>query len=382
MHGTTMNSIPREIETVEALLAYLDRCPSLRGTVLQGLDLRSHGARLLDSELTGSVFLGCTMGDELQRTAMAAGALILPRLSGLPYDPYRSQLYDVPELYAGYDPDRPETYADTLDARVYAHYRKQGGDAAPSILEALAQRLHDFAISDALYDLLETTPRRVVAIMGGHALSRASADYARVARIARALAERGFFLASGGGPGAMEATHLGVWFAHRPDSELDGALSILSGAPRYSDREWLARAFEVRARFPRTDLPESLAIPTWLYGHEPPNAFASHVAKYFANSAREDGLVTIAKHGIIYAPGGAGTIQEIFQDACQNHYQTVGPPSPMVFLGEGYYKWKLPVFPLLAQLAAGREYAGLLTITDDEHEVVRAIEAHAATRAV
>ena len=52
----------------------------------------------------------------------------------------------------------------------------------------------------------------------------------------------------------------------------------------------------------------------------------------------------------------------------------------MVFLGEGYYKWKLPVFPLLAQLAAGREYACLLTITDDEHEAVRAIEAHAEIR--
>ena len=52
MHGTTMNSIPREIAKVEALLAYLDGCSSLRGTVLQGLDLRAHGDRLLASELT------------------------------------------------------------------------------------------------------------------------------------------------------------------------------------------------------------------------------------------------------------------------------------------------------------------------------------------
>ncbi len=31
-------------------------------------------------------------------------------------------------------------------------------------------------------------------------------------------------------------------------------------------------------------------------------------------------------------PGGPGTVQEIFQDAAQNAYETLGPPSPMVFL--------------------------------------------------
>ncbi len=62
---------------------------------------------------------------------------------------------------------------------------------------------------------------------------------------------------------------------------------------------------------------KSIGIPTWLYGHEPPAPFATHIAKYFANSVREDGLLTIAKHGVIFAPGSAGTTQEIFQDATQ-----------------------------------------------------------------
>jgi predicted Rossmann-fold nucleotide-binding protein len=209
-------------------------------------------------------------------------------------------------------------------------------------------------------------------------MPRDSADHALVVRIARALAERGYFMVSGGGPGAMEATHLGVWFAGRDDRELDEGLEILSMAPTFNHPEWLKRAFEVRQRLPTPELLPSLGVPTWLYGHEPPNGFASHVAKYFANSVREDGLLTIATSGIIFAPGIAGTIQEVFQDACQNHYKTAGVVSPMVFLGEAHWKWKSPVFPLLAQLAAGREYARYLSVTDREEDVIRVIEEYSA----
>ena len=52
----------------------------------------------------------------------------------------------------------------------------------------------------------------------------------------------------------------------------------------------------------------SLGIPTWHYGFEPPTPFASHVGNYFQNSVREDGLVSVARGGIIFAPGAAGRI--------------------------------------------------------------------------
>jgi hypothetical protein len=51
----------------------------------------------------------------------------------------------------------------------------------------------------------------------------------------------------------------------------------------------------------------------------------------------------------------------------------------MIFLGEDYWKSKKPVFPLLAQLAAGREYSSLLAITDSVDEVIQQIEKFAAT---
>src|SRR5690606_36336748 len=196
------------------------------------------------------------------------------------------------------------SYAECLDARIYAHWKATGGAAPASILETLARRLHDHAISDAVEELVEG--RHVVAIMGGHSMPRSDASYLAAARIARDLARRGFLMASGGGPGAMEATHVGAWFAKDgTDDDLREAVAALGRAPRYDDALWLSRAFEVRAAHP-ADPPASLGIPTWLYGHEPPNAFASHVAKYFANSVREDGLLTIARHGIVFTPGSAG----------------------------------------------------------------------------
>ncbi len=129
----------------------------------------------------------------------------------------------------------------------------------------------------------------------------------------------------------MEATHLGAYFATRTMDELATAIDMLKQRPsdskpgkEYADPDWLHRAWRVMERFPipsgQEELCKSVGIPTWLYGHEPPAVFATHIAKYFANSIREDGLLAIANHGVIFAPGSAGTTQEIFQDAAQNHY--------------------------------------------------------------
>ncbi|QSQ16329.1 LOG family protein [Myxococcus landrumensis] len=368
-----------ELETPEAFEKHLRSGASLSNVVIQGLDLRRYTRELSTLSLAGTVFLGCELEKDALQAALAHGALVFPPITGVPYHPYRGSLYTPEELYAGFDPARPETYETTLDARIYRHWEAHGRGTPPTLLETLAQRLHDHAITDAMEDLLAAgpRPRKVVAIMGGHSMKRGQPDYRGVAMLARELARAGFFLVSGGGPGAMEATHLGAWFSQRHESELDAALAVLAKAPSYTDREWLARAFEVRSAFPLGPRDEfacsSLGIPTWHYGHEPPNPFATHIAKYFANSVREDGLLTIARGGIVYAPGSAGTIQEIFQDACQNHYNSVGVISPMIFLGTEFWTRTRPVYPLLAQLAQGQEYARHLMLTDSRDDVVKAL---------
>lgn len=367
-----------ELETLAAFEQHLCEGRSLANVVLQGLDLRAWSDALLGADLAGTVFLGCLLEPATLHHVLARGAMVFPPFSGLPYCPYRGSLYTPEELYAGFDPTRPETYADTLDARVYAHWSSRGGAHPPSILETLAQRLHDHAISDALEEALleQGKPRRVVAIMGGHSMLRGQDDYRSVAELARALARLGFFLVSGGGPGAMEATHLGAWFAPRADEDLDAALAVLAQAPSYQDADWLSRAFEVRATWPLRDaaaMGDSLGIPTWLYGHEPPNPFATRIAKYFANSVREEGLLSIARGGVIYSPGSAGTVQEVFQDACQNHYNTAGVISPMLFLGREFWTKTRPVYPLLEHLARGQQYARHLLLTDSKEDIVEAL---------
>ena len=78
---------------------------------------------------------------------------------------------------------------------------------------------------------------------------------------------------------------------------------------------------------------------------------------------------------MVFAPGSAGTIQEIFQDAAQNHYRTTGFASPMIFLGQRYWEHTKPVYPLLQRLAGGEAYGELLTITDDVGVAVERIRA-------
>ena len=120
----------------------------------------------------------------------------------------------------------------------------------------------------------------------------------------------------------------------------------------------------------------SLAVPTWFYGHEPSNLFSVHIAKYFSNSLREDGLLAIAMHGIIFAPGSAGTTQEVFQDATQNHYATYGVVSPMVFLGREHFGEHTLIYDCLCRQAEGKGYEDYLCLGEDEEEAVAFITSH------
>ena len=364
-----------EIESVDELQAHIASGRSMANVVVQGLDLRDQEALLESTDLQGAVFLGSQLTPQSYATACGQGAVVFRPPVDTPFSPYRNSLYTPDELFDGFDADDPATYDQTLDERVYQYTRRPG--IADDILQSLACRLHDHAITDALHEAIEG--HDVVAIMGGHSLSRGDLVYHQVAAAAKSLAESGVLLTSGGGPGAMEATHLGAWMAHRADNELQEAVGMLAAAPGFEERErWLATALDVKAAYPRRPdaagrLVDSVGIPTWLYGHEPPTVFATRIAKYFANSVREEGLLAIATSGVVFAPGSAGTIQEIFQDAAQNHYRSYGHPAPMVFLGVDYWTNQKPVYPLLEELSAGHDYGELLAITDDSDAAVAAI---------
>lgn len=302
------------------------------------------------------------MIEAFTRSQIEGAALYLDLV---PYDIGRKHLYSAEELYG----------SDEYDRKVYDYYLDTGKHAR-NTRELLARSVHDYCIRKALEDFMDgRQPLRTIGVMGGHGLLRCEDQYKQIAHISKQLTERGFLMITGGGPGAMEATHLGAWMAGRSDAELSVAFDILSRAPQFKDSQWISIAMEVRERFPQVHDFQSLGVPTWLYGHEPATPFATHIAKFFDNSIREDFILTAAYGGIIFTPGSAGTLQEIFQEAVQNHYLSFGFASPMVFVGTQFWQEEVPIYPLLQHLIDNGRYKNLLlTLTDDEEEVIKVFE--------
>ncbi|QKW11185.1 LOG family protein [Streptomyces sp. NA04227] len=355
----------REVESLVEFDSRLAAFGSLAGLRVQAVDLTARTEALLSVPVDGAVFLGCAMDPEAVARVCAAGALVFPPVPGLPFDPYRGFLYTPGELFAGLD----EGYERTPDARCYDWFRRTGSDG--DIFSSMLRAAHDDAISDALDELL--VGAGVVGVMGGHAMRRGTDAYAGAARLGRSLARASLTVATGGGPGAMEAANLGAYAAPFADEMLEESLELLGKAPSFtpSVTDWAAAAFEVRARWPRGGV--SVGIPTWFYGHEPPNAFASHLAKYFSNATREDGLLARSTAGVVFLPGAAGTVQEIFDNATPNYYESRGEPTPMVLVDRAHWTERLPAWPLLCSLARERSMDTRIALVDSVDEVPAAL---------
>jgi predicted Rossmann-fold nucleotide-binding protein len=276
----------------------------------------------------------------------------------VPVDPYRDTLYTAGDLYDA------TPYAASLDARAYAWSRQP-----PTPSATLAQALHDHAIDEALSSWL--AGRHLVGVMGGHDLDRSSAGYADAARLGWMLGQE-HVVATGGGPGAMEAANLGGRLAGTSRDTLAATVASLAAVPSYrpSVDQWAAKAF---AALDGVEGRESLGIPTWFYGHEPPNVFATAIAKYFRNATREAILLQVCDAGIVFLPGTGGTVQEVFQDACENFYADPGAIAPMVLVGRDFWTAALPAWPLLTALARGRpmeEHVHLVDTVEEAAELV------------
>jgi predicted Rossmann-fold nucleotide-binding protein len=330
------------------------------------------------------------------------GALkLLDAKPEVPFQPIRPNLYSSLELLLGFDSTKPESYITTLDFQSYQYYVATGGAASTDPYAGMMEALHDNSIMRAMTRYLRDTAKPIVAIMGGHNEERKTDNFADVVDIARRLTRNGCLVASGGGPGAMEATHLGALLAGEseevtaaaikklakvsklPDSShlFDKATGIIDTATVEALHTWAAPAYEIAQDYPEGG--ESLAVPTWYYGNEPLSPLATKVAKYFQNSIREDVLLGLAANGIIYTPGAAGTLQEVFQDAAQNYYPAQGGAfAPMIFYGKDFWENTLPVLPVLRALFVVRkgmpeaDFERLVTIADSVNEAVDKLLGH------
>lgn len=359
------DGLDREIESLDEFDQVI-LSGTLSGFRVQSVDLTDRTLALLSTDTSETVFLGCPMAPDAAAKIRADGALVFPPVPHLPFDPYRGLLYSPEQLFEGLDEGG---YQATPDALAYEWFQRTKADG--DILSSMLRSVHDDAISDALDELLAGA--RVVGVMGGHAMARGTDAYAGAARLGRELARTGLTVATGGGPGAMEAANLGAYAAPHPDEMLDEALEILAKTPLFSPSisDWARAAFEVRGRWPGGD--GSVGIPTWFYGHEPPNAFAGHIAKYFANATREDGLLARCNAGVVFLPGAAGTVQEIFDNATPNYYESRGEPTPMVLVDRAHWTERLPAWPLLTSLARERSMESRIALVDSVAEAPGAL---------
>ncbi len=364
----------KEIDHITQLMGLITEPREISQYVFQNLDFTDLVDRAEHCTFHDCLFLGCKLPNDFKHH-LDKSNLIFPKLNA-PYDIYRGFLYSANSLYRGYDPDRDEeTFEDCFDTKVYRHYLATGKSSS-DIRETLCRSLHDHSMTNALRDYLsQYHEAQIVGIMGGHALLRTDPYYRKIVYLSKRLTELGFIMVSGGGAGAMEATHLGAWLAERTEEEVEDALCMLSVAPSWQDKGWLASAFKVRQKYNQTHF-ASVGIPTYLYGHEPTTPFATYVAKYFDNSIREDILLSISRGGLVYTPGSAGTIQEIFQAAVPNHYETFGYSSPMIFLGQHFWTKEVPAYLLMEHLVKVGQYSDLrISISDDIDEIIDTIKA-------
>lgn len=366
-----------EIESLEQLDALLATGRPLAGVRLQGLDLAAREQALLRADVHGAVVLGGVLTDRLDAHLRSGGALVFPAVTDAPIDPYRARLYTPEELYQGLG----SGYAATPDWRTYSWWLEP--TAKSDVFATMLRAVHDDSVSDALRERI--VGRRVVGVMGGHAVGRDSTTYRQAATLGRALASTGVLVLTGGGPGAMEAASLGARLHEQPPSALDAALDQLASVPDFKPDvgAWATLGMQVRASWPAPSTTAAIGVPTWFYGHEPSTPLACCHAKLFSNAVREDLLLAGSTAGLVVLPGAAGTVQEVFQSTTHNYYASDEHVVPTVLVGIEHWTERLPVWPLLQRLGAGRpmnEHIHLVDSVDDVMDLLATAQPRAPHR--
>ena len=108
--------------------------------------------------------------------------------------------------------------------------------------------------------------------------------------------------------------------------------------------------------------------------------FATGIAKYFRNATREAILLEICDAGIVFLHGAGGTVQEVFQDACENYYADESSVAEMVLVGRTYWTETLPAWPLLRALSRGRPMEDRVHLVDHVDEAVALLDQAASSR--
>jgi len=166
---------------------------------------------------------------------------------------YRAELYTCDELFA-------------VDDAIGAWFKQ----SSTTMHDQIVRAVHDATVDAAVARFAEG--RRMVGVMGAHALARSEASYRDLVALGRALTRAGYCVATGGGPGVMEGANRGA--------KEGGALSV---------------GFNI-------DLPHEQA----------PNPYLDicHTFEHFY--ARKVCFLKPSE-GFVILPGGFGTLDELYE---------------------------------------------------------------------
>jgi len=176
-----------------------------------------------------------------------------------------------------------------------------------------------------------------ISVFGSARLSRESAEYALAARVGALLAESGYAVITGGGPGAMEAANKGACEA--------GGVSVGLGI----------------------ELPHEQGMNEWV-------DLGVHFRYFFARKV----MFLKYAQGFVVLPGGFGTLDELFEALVlvQTEKMTA---FPVVLMGVQFWGGLIDWIrsTLVAQGMIAERDLDLITLTDDPEEAVGFIRAWA-----
>ena len=281
-----------EAEVKQSYDGNWDSIQSMKGWVFQEVNFSAYESDFfLSLPLQGAIFWGCKFPDKVNEDDVRrkGATYVVSNPDFLPFKPLRAFLYTPKEL-------------SEKDSAIYKYYKETS-----SISARMAYALHDFSMLDAILDYAEG--KTFVGVMGGHQVKRTDPMYEQLVRLGNLIANLGFICVTGGGPGAMEATNLGAYlssmeaarrkvsltaeideqpsessddvFEYRGDEHgIDEALALIrKPVDGFIGEEMhnVEAARRVTARFGEpVGCSPSIGIPTWFYGHEPSNIFASY----------------------------------------------------------------------------------------------------------
>jgi len=183
------------------------------------------------------------------------------------------------------------------------------------------------------FETVEQIPRPAVTVFGSARAARDDPEYEQARACGRALAEAGFAVVTGGGPGVMEAANRGAKEAGGYSVGINIELPHEQEANPYIDLGVTLRHFYARKV-----------------------------------------MLVKAAEGFILFPGGFGTLDELFESLTLIQTDKVRE-FPVSLIGTDYWRGLLDWIAArpLAEQKIAPEDLNLVQLTDDVHEAVQAV---------